>query len=266
MKKSSNKGIVLISILMVTVVLLMLGSSIIVLNYYNLGFTNISENNVSALKVAEAGVAYAIYCLKEDPAWEPNQFSYTMTGVPGSFEITFNRSKDYYSVNNLKNDATDPNVIPGWGGKGVPGHSVDLIVTGYAGNRDIKSVKRIRAILQRDIYYPGSFSSGQTTVDANTADIKTEATKENPGIAGNIHSNSVKATSSIYAINTKNSKVLLHGGKATAQGDINIPDLDADSSEYHQNLLHIQKTGEHWIPIQFLFHFQFHPFYPQEVK
>jgi len=235
MKKSSSKGIVLISILMVTVVLLMVASSLLVLNYYNLGFTNMSENKVSALKIAEAGVAYAIYNLKENPAWEPNvPVVYHMKGVPGRFEITFDRTKPYYSVNNLKNDATDPNVIPGWGGKGVPGHSVDLIITAYAGNeKDTKAVKHIRAILQRDIYYPGSFSSGQTTVDANTADIKTEATKENPGESGNIHSNSVKTgggSDDGYAINTKNSKVLLHGGKASAQGDINIPDLDADST------------------------------------
>ncbi|MEQ8187380.1 MAG: hypothetical protein ABRQ39_05355 [Candidatus Eremiobacterota bacterium] len=232
MKKSSSKGIVLISILMVTVVLLMVASSLLVLNYYNLGFTNMSENKVSALKIAEAGVAYAIYNLKENPAWEPNvPVVYHMKGVPGRFEITFDRTKPYYSVNNLKNDATDPGVLPGWGGKGVPGHSVDLIITAYAGNeKDSKAVKHIRAILQRDIYYPGSFSSGQTTVDANTADIRTEATTENPGIAGNIHSNSVKATSSVYAIDTKNSKVLLHGGKASAQGDVKISDLDADST------------------------------------
>ncbi len=233
MKKSSNKGIVIISILMVTVVLLMVASSLVVLNYYNLGFTNRAENNASALKVAEAGVAYAIYCLKEDPTWEPNQVvSVPMTGVPGRFEITFDRTKPYYSVNNLKNDATDEKVLSGWGGKGVPGHSVELIVTGYAGKDEVKSVKRIRAILQRDIYYPGSFSSGQTTVDANTADIKTEATKENPGISGNIHSNSVKTGAGIdgFAIDTKNSKVLLHGGKATAQGEVKISDLDTDST------------------------------------
>lgn len=232
MRKSSSKGIVIISVLMVTVVLLMVASSLLVLNYYNLGFTNMSENKVSALKIAEAGVAYAIYNLKENPAWEPNEIVvYHMKGVPGRFEITFNRTKPYYSVNNLKNDATDPAVIPGWGGKGVPGHSVDLVITAYAGNeKDTKAVKHIRAILQRDIYYPGSFSSGQTTVDANTADIKTEATTENPGIAGTIHSNSVKTTSNIYAIDTKKSKVLLHGGKASAQGDINITDLDADST------------------------------------
>ncbi|MEQ8221204.1 MAG: hypothetical protein ABRQ37_02800 [Candidatus Eremiobacterota bacterium] len=235
MKKPSSKGIVIISVLMVTVVLLMVASSLLVLNYYNLGFTNMSENKVSALKIAEAGVAYAIYNLKENPAWEPNvPVVYHMKGVPGRFEITFDRSKPYYSVNNLKNDATDPAVLPGWGGKGVPGHSVDLIITAYAGkDNDTKAVKHIRAILQRDIYYPGSFSSGQTTVDANTADIKTEATKENPSEAGNIHSNSVKTgggSDDGYAINTKNSKVLLHGGKASAQGDINISNLDTGST------------------------------------
>ncbi len=231
MKKSSSKGIVIISVLMVTVVLLMVASSLLVLNYYNLGFTNMSENKVSALKIAEAGVAYAIYNLKENPAWEPNvPVVYKMKGVPGRFEITFDRTKPYYSVNNLKNDATDPNVLPGWGGKGVPGHSVDLVITAYAGNeKDTKAVKHIRAILQRDIYYPGSFSSGQTTVDANTADIKTEATKENPGIAGNIHSNSVK-TGADCAIDTKKSKVLLHGGKASAQGEVKIENLDTDST------------------------------------
>jgi len=229
MKEASNKGIVIISILMITVVLLMLASSLLAINYYNLGFTNIVENKASALKIAEAGVAYAIYCLKEDSTWQPPSGGLPMMEIPGRFEITFDTAKEFYSVNNLEHGVRDG----AWGGSKVPGYSVDLIVTGILDRGDNKVVKRVRVILQRDFYSPGSFSSGQTSVDANTIDIKKEATADNPSEAGNIHSNSIKSSNNDPAIKTIDSSgtstyVYLHGGIASAQGTIDIKDTQSD--------------------------------------
>jgi len=247
MKKSSNKGIVIISILMITVVLLMLASSLLVINYYNLGFTNIVENKASALKVAEAGVAYAIYCLKEDPTWQPPSGGLPMMEIPGRFEITFDTAKEFYSVNNLEHGVRDG----AWGGSKVPGYSVDLIVTGILDRGDNKVVKRVRVILQRDFYSPGSFSSGQTSVDANTIDIRKESTADNPSEAGNIHSNSIKSSNNDPAIKTIDSTngtstyVYLHGGIASAQGTIDIKDTQSDHNldiENNSSVDHVKQS------------------------
>jgi len=62
-KQFDKRGMVLVSILMVTVIILLLTTSLLMLHQNNLRFTSIFENQVVARKVAEAGVAYAIYSL-----------------------------------------------------------------------------------------------------------------------------------------------------------------------------------------------------------
>ena len=233
--KNNSDGMVLISILMVSVILTMVTTSLVVINYYNNKFTSITEGRVMALKVAESGIAYAIYCLNEDPTWE-TPVNKPMVDIPGRFEITFDNTADYYSVNNLRLGTRNG----GWGGVNVPGFSVDLIVTGIVDRGDSKITKRLRVILQRDFNYPGSFSSGQTMVDADTFDLRKEATAENSSEAGTLHSNSVKTEIEGSAIHTRKglskTNVFLHGGIVSANGHIDIKtsgpskNLDTDNN------------------------------------
>jgi len=218
--KNRSDGMIMISILMVSVILTMITTSLVVINYYNNEFTSITEGKSMALKVAESGIAYAIYRLNEDPAWN-TPVNIPMIDVPGRFEITFDNTADYYSVNNLRFGARNG----GWGGVKVPGFSVDLIVTGIVKRGGSNVTKRIRVILQRDFNYPGSFSSGQTVVDADTFDVRKEATAENTSEAGTLHSNSVKTDimgSAIKTFNAGKTNVFLHGGIASANGHIDI--------------------------------------------
>ncbi|MEQ8224795.1 MAG: hypothetical protein ABRQ37_20925, partial [Candidatus Eremiobacterota bacterium] len=233
MKKRPD-GMVIISILMVSVILTMITTSLVVINYYNNEFTSITEDKAMAMKVAESGIAYAIYCLNENPAWQKTEHI-DMMYIPADFDITFNKNAEYYSVNNLKNGAIDG----GWGGVKVPGFSVDLIITGTVHRGDSNIKKHLRVILQRDFNYPGSFSSGQTVVDADTLDLRKESTAENSSEAGTLHSNSVKTDIMNPAIKTFNAgktNVFLHGGIASANGHIDIKtsglskNLDTDNN------------------------------------
>ncbi|MEQ8187383.1 MAG: hypothetical protein ABRQ39_05370 [Candidatus Eremiobacterota bacterium] len=232
--KNGSDGMIMISILMVSVILTMITTSLVVINYYNNEFTSITEGKSMALKVAESGIAYAIYRLNENPAWN-TPVNIPMLDVPGRFQITFDNTADYYSVNNLRFGARDG----GWGGVKVPGFSVDLIVTGIVKRGGSNVTKRIRVILQRDFNYPGAFSSGQTVVDADTFDVRKETTADNPSEAGTLHSNSVKTDimgSAIKTFKTGKTNVFLHGGIASANGHIDIKtsgllkNLDTDNN------------------------------------
>ncbi|MEQ8224567.1 MAG: hypothetical protein ABRQ37_19770 [Candidatus Eremiobacterota bacterium] len=240
-KMTEKKGMVIISILMVTVVLLIMTTSMLIIHSSTLGFITTFEKQTMARKLAESGVAYALYSLKNDSTWgDPNDPNCHLITVPvpevnGKFEIAFNRSSSFYSFNNIMNGA-DPN--GGYNNSGVPGYSVDLIVTGIVDPGSSQVSKKYRVILQADSYYDGAVTSGAFIADANSVTVKTEGDDPNIFLPGSIHSNSVlgvidpntglpisksiKGTNHSYAIDPAvSTKFDLYGGVLSAQGDIN---------------------------------------------
>jgi len=231
---TEKKGMVIISILMVTVVLLIMTTSMLIIHTSTLGFITTFEKQTMARKLAESGVAYALYSLKNDSTWgDPNDPNCHLITVPvpevnGKFEIAFNRSSSFYSFNNIMNGA-DPN--GGYNNSGVPGYSVDLIVTGIVDPGSSQVSKKYRVILQADSYYDGAVTSGAFIADANSVTVKTEGDDPNIPLPGSIHSNSVLGledssgnrigTTGEFAINPEGSTAFdLYGGVLSAQGEI----------------------------------------------
>ena len=264
-KMTEKKGIVIISILMVTVVLLIMTTSMLIIHSSTVGFITTFEKQTMARKLAESGVAYALYSLKNDSQWgdpnDPNCHHITVSvpEVNGKFEIAFNRSASFYSFNNTMNGA-DPN--GGYNNSGVPGYSVDLIVTGTVD----KVSKKYRVILQADSYYDGAVTSGAFIADANSITVKTEGDDPNVYLPGSIHSNSVlgvidpntgnpitKIINGInhsYAIDPEGStKFDLYGGVLSAQGEINPsvtltdPNSQVESNSRARHMKPVDITG-----------------------
>jgi len=244
-KMTEKKGMVIISILMVTVVLLIMTTSMLIIHSSTLGFITTFEKQTMARKLAESGVAYALYSLRNDATWgDPNDpnchnINIDVPEVDGKFEITFNRSaSSSYSYNNIMNGA-DPN--GGYNNSGVPGYSVDLIVAGIINPGSNQVSKKYRVILQADSYYDGAVTSGAFIANANSITVKTEGDEPNTFLPGSIHSNSVLGMddpntglpitrgSSYYAIDPVGSTEFdLYGGVLSAQGDINPSITAAD--------------------------------------
>ncbi|MEQ8190822.1 MAG: hypothetical protein ABRQ39_22835 [Candidatus Eremiobacterota bacterium] len=246
MKKMTDKqGMVIISILMVTVVLLIMTTSMLIIHSSTLGFITLYEKQTVARKLAESGVAYALYSLRNDSQWgkvpgDPNFIGIIdVPEVNGQFKITFNNAEDNYSYYNIEDAAKDPNY--GYKNSGVPGYSMDLIVEGIANPGSGQVSKKYRAILQADSFYDGALTSGSLKATANSITVRNEGDDANsPPLPGSIHSNSVLGMidpnthlpitngMSNYAIDPVGSTTFdLYGGVLSAQGDIN-PSITVD--------------------------------------
>ncbi len=261
-KMTDKKGMVIISILMVTVVLLIMTTSMLIIHSSTLGFITTFEKQTMARKLAESGVAYALYSLKNDSSWgDPNDpnchlITVSVPEVNGKFEIAFNRSASFYSFNNIMNGA-DPN--GGYNNAGVPGYSVDLIVTGIIDPGSSQVSKKYRVILQADSYYDGAVTSGAFEAEANSVTVKTEGDDPNIPLPGSIHSNSVLGlldsggnrigTPDKYAINPVGSTQFdLYGGVLSAQGEINSsatvdPNSQIDQKSRARNMKPVNISG-----------------------
>jgi len=182
-QKKYNRGMALITILLMMVILVMLTVALITVNSNNLLYTLNYNNRVSALMAAESGVAYAIYELQHASSWRPA--GVTGDTCNGKFTIYFKPGTtvtDYYSINNLELDGADPN---GYRGATVPPDSVDLIVTGQAGS----TVRRIRVTLGRANINEGGRCSGQTDIEAANFIIKRAPSSKDTNEGGSFHSN-----------------------------------------------------------------------------
>jgi hypothetical protein len=134
----TEKGMMLVTILMLTFLLVMLTTSMILISSQNLNITGLTEKKSKALQSAEAGVEYAFYQLY-DPNWGTSITSdiTESLGDGQSFTIIFNPSATYHSKNNLMNK--DPNGI-------TPAYSAEIICRGtYKGTEKV-----LRAIFVRD--------------------------------------------------------------------------------------------------------------------
>ncbi len=179
--KFSEKGMMLVTILMLTFLLVMLTTSMIFISSQNLNITGLEERKAKALQTAEAGVEYAFYQLY-DTTWGTSITSNITEnlGNDQKFTLVFNPSEPYHSRNNLMNK--DPNGT-------TPPYSAEIISRGdYRGTQKI-----IRAIFVRDdmaitpllsggSIYLGAWANSPTTAIYNI-------TSKNLQDPGRVHSN-----------------------------------------------------------------------------
>ena len=234
MNKNKNfHGMALITVLMVLLIIVMLTLSMMTINSNKLLYSLNYHDKIAALRVAEAGVVYALYSLQDDPSWAPADLDSSDLNLTkkGRFTITFNSLNAYFSCNNL----TNPSPLPagGYGNSYVPEHSVDLLVTGYMGN----TVKHLRVVIGRTNIDEAARCTGQTIVDANKFEITRITTPMDPSLGGSFHSNFSDANSSYAISSTLDTKVIAHGGVISAVGNIDIPDCDiTDGTEIREGV------------------------------
>lgn len=248
-----NHGIALITVLIILVILVMFivafgtiitGSQNNVANY---------SSNITLEEVAEAGMAYIIYKLNEDPSWASFGPPYEtiekqLDGVKGRFYITFDPAEDYCSINNLtKSNSATRSTKPG--GK-VPPYTGEIIIKASISDsgQNIKSTKYYSVQLVRGDFFDKHVSSEGPVVIADVAQYIDEGGLPQPtpsvGYAslgafdksGIIHTN-YDAPGSIKFVSAYPMDVVLGGagqkGVISTPGDIvyddNIINIDEDS-------------------------------------
>ncbi len=184
----SKNGMMLISILMLTFLLVMLTTAIIVISSEQLNLTGRLEKRIQALQAAEAGVEYALYRLNSEPNWSPNSDTTEIINSRQEFTIiSFDPLVPNHSTNNLKNPSSSGS---------TPAFSAEIRCQGMFKHGTETVDVFMRAIFVRDDKVPYSICSGgplilvgrnySTTPGVSSFEIK----GKNTGFLGRAHANS----------------------------------------------------------------------------
>jgi len=255
------KGMVLITVLLLTVLLILMTVSMVFISTNHLAIMGNIESKERALKAAEAGVQYAIYILDENPTWglsglDPATLNITHRSQTDNFPradgleeeieyddgttftITFDPASKYRSVNNLfyKPDgvALDNPVYCN-----TPPYSAKIISVGKCGN----SIKVLEAYLVRSDYYPYAINQqGRMDFGASSNTTIHGPAPEEPGYIFSNWKHEGPNTPFTYSISLGNSAELhCNGGTFSARGKINIPDPNSFDGNIQEDLE--QKIG-----------------------
>lgn len=220
-----EKGMALITILMMVIILVMLLTAMVGLNSNNLLYSRNYYERTAALSAAESGVAFALYALQEDPLWAPDTFEQE-TGA-GKFIIQFYKpgyTPEFFSYNNLgcgtEGDAFD--------GTKVAPETVDLLVTGLSGN--VRKI--VRVILSRSVINDAGRCTGLVNVKADEFRILKTITPKDPTESGLFHSNCAGGPAGLQSeaiFIDPSTTVISNGGVISAVGDI-APVTTADTT------------------------------------
>jgi len=212
--KSSEKAMMLLSILMLCVLLVLLTTSMIVITSESLNLTGTVEKKTKALQAAEAGVEYAFYQLNSDPNWGVSQTANITEHLSNNqdFTIIFDPLSLYHSKNNLMNKTPAGS---------TPGYSAEIICKGsYRGVE-----KLYRAIFARDdvFNYP-LYTGGYMYAHIIGIDFSLNA-KNGTGDPGRIHSNKdIKFNGNTCTT----SQILLDDGFVSTSGQISYYNWDGN--------------------------------------
>jgi len=151
--KIFNRGMMLVSVIMLMTLLVMLTTSMIFIATRTLNIMGKSDSKGIALQSAEAGLEYARFQLSNDVEWGKSMtsdISLTLSGDQESI-IIFNPS-EHHSINNL-----DGNSYSGT----APPYTAEVICKGiYKENGKVKQKVYLRGIFSRDDEYPCPVYSG----------------------------------------------------------------------------------------------------------
>lgn len=260
----SQKGIVLITTLMVMFFLVMLTTVLVISGSQNLTLTSYFHDRELALHAAQTGADYARRCIEKSMYWDGadtgcniSNGSVTTTelvdgkkvvmgdlGNGENFYICFEKAPNYNkftSVNNLSNSASTSSKVADAGGndsdyRTVPGGMADIIVKGVYSNR-VKYVEVMYAVQGPNSLDAVAFASNTMEVNLSTSSAKWNVSSESPTLPI-IRSNYTNADypgasdPNNYSIKSSSSTsssgyVNLNEGYAMATGNINLP---ADSN------------------------------------
>ncbi len=244
--KNSDNGMVLISILLLTVLLTMLTVSMVFISTNHLQMMGNIEQKMIALKAAEAAAEYAMTRLNipDRPwaVWDPNHetpstsddspdpnANITLRLKGATAYINFTGSQ-YLSYNNLKGqNPVNRSIIGETKLSGtIPAYSAELICIGKAGPENGDGpIKYVKVIFIRNDIYPYPINSDGQIDFESAGDIKIFG--NNSTAPGYIHSNWDGDTEDInnpnyYSIKSElgSGNVDMLGGVASAVGPIKL--------------------------------------------
>lgn len=247
-KISQERGIALITVLLLSVLMTMMTVSMIFISSNHLNMMGNIEEKMRALKAAESMAEYALTKLNQDPVWGINATSndnitITLDGATGSITFAGTGSSEYLSYNNLKNSVPVDRATIGDTklNEPVPAYAAEIICKGVAGNGD--ATKYLRVIFIRNDIFPYPiisegkifFSAGDVSIFGMKAEPNDPDAPEPPG---NIHSNwdgsgytDTGPESDYWSISKSNTSgsIFGNGGIASAVGYIN---LDNDPNKF----------------------------------
>ena len=224
----NDRGMALITILLMLIILVMLMSALVAMNTNNIFYASTYLNKISASAAAESGIAYAIYALQKDPSFNSDIQEHTECG---NFTVNFCRTgykPEYFSYNNLTNGS--PVAGGSFDGEDVLPYSVDLVVTGNSG----PATKRIRVTLTRSITNDAGRISGWADVDGGIFRVSRVITPQDPSGQGSFHSNSSgnPLLDPPLAIKVDpNCQVITSDGVISAVGNISLNSTDTTLKE-----------------------------------
>ncbi|MCL5774266.1 MAG: hypothetical protein M1536_07820 [Firmicutes bacterium] len=264
----SQKGIVLITTLMVVFFLVMLSTVLVISSSQSLTLTSYFHDRELALHAAQTGADYARRCIERSIYWDGadtgGNISYggvtTTELVDGKkvvigdlgngekFYICFEKASNYnkfVSVNNLSNTSSTSSKILDTGGndsdyRTVPKGMADIIVKGVYGNM-VKYVEVMYAVQGPNSLDTVAFASNTMEVDLSTNGAKWNVSSESPTlpiIRSNYTNADYPGVSDPGNVSIKSSSstagsgyVNLNEGYAMASGNISLP-ADANGKIY----------------------------------
>lgn len=173
-KFKQKDGVILITVLGVTVIISIMILALLQNCLVNLHFAGKQVKGILALNAAEAGIATAMYCLEENN--NLNGYSAIQGNLQGG-----SNPLDYKVdiINNFGSPTADT-------GSNVPPFAIKIISTGYINKGTVTEInKTIESIFRARSLEMSIATSGP--IDLNDAGfVKVEA---EPGYSGNVHSN-----------------------------------------------------------------------------
>ncbi len=169
---AKDRGIALISILLILVILVMFVVAFGTLITGNQNNVSNYSGKITLQEVAEAGVAYVLYRLNDDPSWASigppyESIEREMEDVKGRFSITFDPNANYCSVNNLTKSLYQSRTTEPAGT--IPPYTAEIIIkasiTDSANN--IRSTKYYSVQLTRGDFFDRHLSSEGPVVIAS---------------------------------------------------------------------------------------------------
>lgn len=180
----SENGMLLISILMLTFLLVMLTTSMIIIVSENSNITGKMDKKSKALMAAQAGLEYALYKLIEDPNWSPAGDVNEGLGNDQRFTLIFNPAETYHSYNNLMSDIKSGN---------TPRYGAEIICKGICGTPGDMAEVIMKGIFLREELVPTPIFAGSELFiscdSGSDGSASMDIQGDKPGDPGRIHSN-----------------------------------------------------------------------------
>jgi hypothetical protein len=150
-----RRGILMVTLLMLLMVILMWSAALFSLNRGELVNGSHYRDRVKALQLARGGLNHATQVLTLEPS---STTTILWSEGDSGYEILFSGAAETRSVNNLSSLA--PSTTLNFRGDAVPGHTADLLVSAWCGQRRVK----VRGVLRRGFLLDASVNSTDKVV------------------------------------------------------------------------------------------------------